>query len=358
MADAPDPYAEIALVSLSSVRGVNFWATRPVTRLDVRVGAYDEIASHEVDGLTEQLLATMPGLWEHRCGLGERGGFVTRLRRGTYAPHIAEHIALELQEMVGHRVGFGRARGGDRPGEYTVVFEHRDELVGLRAAAWALDIVQRAFAGTLTTIEPALAELRALAACADAPHAARHVLCGVTGGRDRAGVREQMLRLGAPRAAPIVELAPAYLLAAGVPYSTSAAAVITDARLDDVPARYREADHARRLVAVVADTVRRDGVVVAPAGDAALHALVLEAGRRLALFAADGPPGDDERSRAHAVAYARGERIVVERDGDALDAGGLEAGRPPAAQLAAALAMHSIRELSSIEEETADVASA
>ncbi|HEU4885857.1 MAG TPA: hypothetical protein VFT45_26710, partial [Longimicrobium sp.] len=120
----PDPYTEIRLVGLRTLRGANFWSSRPVTRLDVAVGEYDEIHSADVAGFTEALVRAMPGLWEHRCSIGERGGFVTRLRRGTYAPHIAEHVGLELQTMVGHDVGFGRARGGDRPGEYTVVFEH------------------------------------------------------------------------------------------------------------------------------------------------------------------------------------------------------------------------------------------
>src|SRR5215212_1498989 len=143
----PDPYTEIRLLSLRSLRGANLWSRRPVTRIDVAPGEYDEISSAHVAGFTEALVAALPGLWEHRCSIGERGGFVTRLRRGTYPPHVAEHVALELQGMVGHDVGYGRARGGDRPGEYTVVFEHLHAEVGLRCAALSLEIVQRAYAG-------------------------------------------------------------------------------------------------------------------------------------------------------------------------------------------------------------------
>ena len=51
--------------------------------------------------------------------------------------------------MIGHDVGYGRTRGGDVEGEYTLVFEHMHEGVGLRAAALALETVQQAFAGTL-----------------------------------------------------------------------------------------------------------------------------------------------------------------------------------------------------------------
>ena len=110
------------MTALSATRGANYWSRRPVTRMDVVVGAYDDISSAEVPGFTERLVAALPGLVEHRCSIGERGGFVTRLRRGTYAPHIVEHVALELQTMMGHDVGYGRTRGGEAPDEYTLVF--------------------------------------------------------------------------------------------------------------------------------------------------------------------------------------------------------------------------------------------
>src|SRR5215467_12702973 len=142
---ALSPVSEIRLTNLHATRGANYWSTSPVTRLDVAVGAYDHISSADVPGLTERLLAALPGLVEHECSIGERGGFVTRLRRGTYAAHIVEHVALELQTMIGHDVGFGRTRGGDVDGEYTIVFEYRHEAVGLRAATLALETVRRAF---------------------------------------------------------------------------------------------------------------------------------------------------------------------------------------------------------------------
>ncbi|MEP6905886.1 MAG: cyanophycin synthetase, partial [Gemmatimonadales bacterium] len=165
----PDATVELRMTSLHSTRGANFWSRRPVTRLDITVGAFEDISSADVPGFTTALVGAMPGLEEHRCSIGERGGFITRLERGTYAAHIIEHVALELQCMIGHEVGFGRTRGGDVEGEYTIVFEHNHEGVGLRAAALALEIVQRAFAGTLGRIDYTTAELSALAETADVP---------------------------------------------------------------------------------------------------------------------------------------------------------------------------------------------
>jgi hypothetical protein len=344
MMNRPSPYDEIRLLGLRTVRGANFWSRRPVTRMDVWPGAYDDISSAEVAGVTGALVEALPGLWEHRCSIGERGGFVTRLRRGTYAPHIAEHVGLELQSMMGHDVGYGRARGGDRPGEYTVVLEHRHAAVGARAAALALEMVQRAFAGELerATVDAALAELVALAASPDAPRPSRRVLCGVTGGGDRAGVRDRLAALGVPPG-EVVALAPASLLNEGLPYGRSTVAVVLDAEPDDVPERYRDPELARRLVAVVADAVPENGIVVCPAKEWEVQDLAREAGCRVAVFsAADDVTARDARV-ASAVAQVRGGRIVLEVGGTTEDGGALAGDAAPVAQVAAALAARALR---------------
>ncbi|MDB4950745.1 MAG: Cyanophycin synthetase [Gemmatimonadetes bacterium] len=341
----PDPHDEIRLVALRSLRGANFWSRRPVTRLDLAVGAFDEISSADVEGFTEALVAAFPGLWEHRCSIGERGGFVTRLRRGTYAPHIMEHVGLELQTLVGHDVGYGRARGGDRPGEYTVVFEHVHAEVGLRSAALALELVQRAFAGELESVDYAVAELASLAASPDVPALRQRVLCGVTGGGDRAAVREQMVRRGVPDEELIVDVAPAYLLNAGLPYSRSEIAVILDAAPTDVPDRYAEEDRAQQLVSVVADAVVRDGVVVCPAKEWEVQDRIRDARCRVAVFStADDVTRRDTRV-AHEVAFVRAGRIVFEFQGAAEDGGALDPEAPAAAQVAAALAVRALDRL-------------
>jgi hypothetical protein len=294
----PDPHEEIRLVSLRALRGPSFWSTRPVVRMDVAVGAYDEISSADVPRVADLLLDALPGLVEHRCSVGSRGGFVERLRRGTYAPHIAEHVGLELQSAIGHEVGYGRARGGDRPGEYTVVLEHRHSAVGMRAAARALEVVRRAFAGTLGSLEGEVDELRGLAATGDAPPLEARVLCGVTGGGDLAAFRRALAARREGSALPVVELTPAYLLDAGLPYARSEIAVVLDERAPGVPPRYAEPAMAARLLSVVADGVPPGGFVVAPEGAAELHALIHEAGRRVAPFAPDG----DAAATAAAVA--------------------------------------------------------
>ena len=342
MADAtghPDPVAEIRLLTLHGTRGANYWSTRPVTRMDLAVGAYDDISSADVPGVTERLLGAMPGLIEHECSIGERGGFVVRLRRGTYAPHIIEHVALELQTMIGHDVGYGRTRGGDAPGEYTLVVEHVHEQVGLRAAALALDTVQRAFAGTLETVEGAVAELGALAGTASSPPLEQRVSCGITGGALRAEARAEICRRGVCPGSLVVDVAPAFLLSQGLPYRRSSVAVILDAAPVDVPERYRDPERARRLVSILVDAVPRHGIVVVPAKEWELQDAAREADCRVAIFAADGDVTRRDKKVAHLVATVERARILVESPEGIADAGPLVPGVPAAAQAAAALAV-------------------
>lgn len=342
----PSPYTEIRLLGLRTLRGASFWSRRPVTRMDVHPGAYDDLSSADVAGVTEALVAALPGLWEHRCSIGERGGFVTRLRRGTYAPHIAEHVGLELQSMAGHDVGYGRARGGDGPGEYTVVFEHLHAAVGLRSAALALEVVQRAFAGELerALVDQGVAELVALAAEPDEPPPRRRVLCGITGGGDRAGVRDGMLARGVAPASAVLDLAPGALLNEGLPYGRSAVAVVLDAEPVDVPERYRDPELARRLVSIVADAVPRGGVVVCPAGEWDVQDVALESECRVAVFSADGAVSGRDARVAWAVGELRWGRIVLEVGGTTEDAGEISGDASPAAQVAAALAARMLQD--------------
>lgn len=337
----PDPFSEIRLTALQALRGANFWSSRPVTRMDLTVGVYEEISSAQAPGLAEALHRAMPGLVEHRCSIGERGGFLARLRRGTYAPHIIEHIALELQTMAGHDVGYGKTRGGDVHGEYTLVFEHLHAGVGLRAAALALDIVQRAFAGTLDGVDHAVAELRALADSPDVPAVRQRVLVGITGGTMRHETRDELARGGVGGEADeelVVDVAPSYILQAGLPYSRSRMAIILDAAPVDVPDRYRDPERARKLVSVLADAVGRGGTVIAPAREWEVQDYARDVGSRVAIFSADGDITMKDKKVASAAACVDGGRIVIERGGDCREVGPLREDVSPAAQVAAALA--------------------
>lgn len=314
--------------------------------MDLSVGAYEDISSADVPGVTSALVAAMPGLRDHRCSIGEPGGFIIRLKRGTYLPHVVEHVALELQGMIGHDVGYGRTRGGDAPGEYTLIFEHLHEAVGLRAAALALDTVQSAFAGTLTSVEHGVAELAALAKTPGVPPLLQHVLCGITGGSNRGETRDELARLGFTGSDDlIVDVAPSYLLQAGLPYSRSDIAIILDSNLSDVPDRYRERERAQRLVSTLADAVPDRGIVIAPAKEWDIQDYVRDAGCRVAIFATNDDVTRKDKKVARASATVEGRRIVIEQFDSCIEAGWLHDNAPVEAQVAAALAAFTLNEL-------------
>ncbi|MCZ3133274.1 hypothetical protein NYZ18_19105, partial [Acinetobacter baumannii] len=76
----------------------------------VDIGELEEYPSNKIPGFYERLTAWLPSLIEHRCSIGERGGFLQRLKEGTWPAHIMEHVTLELQSLAGLPGGFGKAR--------------------------------------------------------------------------------------------------------------------------------------------------------------------------------------------------------------------------------------------------------
>ena len=110
-----------------ALRGPNVWANFPVLEAWVDLGPYHDCSSEEQPGFNDRLMAWMPSLIEHRCSVGERGGFFQRLARGTYPAHILEHVALELMSLAGSECGYGRARSTSEERVYRVAVEYEEE---------------------------------------------------------------------------------------------------------------------------------------------------------------------------------------------------------------------------------------
>src|SRR5437879_5079073 len=110
-----------------ALRGPNIWANFPVLEAWVDLGPYRDSPSDQLPGFNERLMAWLPSMIEHRCSVGERGGFFERLRRGTYQAHILEHVCLELQGLAGTEVGFGKARATSEERVYKVAIEYEEE---------------------------------------------------------------------------------------------------------------------------------------------------------------------------------------------------------------------------------------
>lgn len=156
------PRKDIEILEYRFIRGPGRWTYRPVLEAVVDIGALEDFPSNLIPGFPERLVSWLPTLVEHHCSYGERGGFVRRLHEGTWPAHILEHVALELQNLAGMPVGFGRAREASRRGVYRVVIRAFQEEVALAALYAARDLVMAAIEDRPCDVAGTIEELHAL----------------------------------------------------------------------------------------------------------------------------------------------------------------------------------------------------
>jgi cyanophycin synthetase len=135
------PRPELTIVETRVYRGPNYWNYEPAIKLIVDLGILEQFPSNAIPGFVDGLLDMLPGIAQHSCGTGKVGGFEDRLREGTWAGHVAEHVALQLQREAGMEVGRGKTRGTGDPGRYHVVYSYADESVGVAAGKLAVRLV-------------------------------------------------------------------------------------------------------------------------------------------------------------------------------------------------------------------------
>jgi cyanophycin synthetase len=122
-------HADIAILRVAQLRGPNLWTFRPALEAWIDLGALEDYPSNRLPGFSARLTAWLPGLVEHHCGVGERGGFLQRLEEGTWAGHVLEHVVIELLNLAGLPTAFGQTRETSRRGVYRMVVRSRDEKV-------------------------------------------------------------------------------------------------------------------------------------------------------------------------------------------------------------------------------------
>ncbi len=137
-------HTNMKILKIQTLRGPNYWSIRRhqliVMRLDLE--ELTERYSSDIPGFYNGLTSALPSLIEHHCSPGVRGGFLSRVERGTLMGHIIEHIALELQQLAGMTVGFGRTRETSSPGIFQVAFEYDNEHAGRYAGRAAVRLCQ------------------------------------------------------------------------------------------------------------------------------------------------------------------------------------------------------------------------
>src|SRR4051794_27599630 len=96
------------IINFRTLAGPNVYSYRPMLMARIDLEERADCPSDELPGFTDRLLQMLPGLHEHHCSKDHAGGFVERLRTGTYLAHIVEHIAIELSGLAGIGVTYGK----------------------------------------------------------------------------------------------------------------------------------------------------------------------------------------------------------------------------------------------------------
>ncbi|RIK47245.1 MAG: cyanophycin synthetase [Chloroflexi bacterium] len=114
-------------------RGPNVWARVPVIQLRVDIGELEDRPTNLIPGFTDELMSLLPSLYNHACSLGRPGGFLERMRDGTWMGHVLEHVALEMQTLAGSDVGRGLTRSTETRGIYNVIYQYVQPDLGMAA---------------------------------------------------------------------------------------------------------------------------------------------------------------------------------------------------------------------------------
>ncbi|MEO8647712.1 MAG: cyanophycin synthetase, partial [Acidobacteriota bacterium] len=132
------------ILEIRTLRGPNYWSgywkKLIILRLDIE--EYEDKPTDSIDGFYQRMVDLMPSLISHGCSYQEEGGFLRRVKEGTWAGHVIEHLALEMQTLAGMDTGYGRTRETSERGVYNVVFSYMEEEVGRFAGRAAIRLFE------------------------------------------------------------------------------------------------------------------------------------------------------------------------------------------------------------------------
>lgn len=151
------------VLEIKILRGPNYWSVRRTKLIQMKLDLeeLEQRPTNSIDGFRQRLEKMFPTMIEHRCSVGERGGFFQRVDEGTWMGHVIEHIALELQTLAGMDVGFGRTRtANEKDGVYYVCFTYMEEDAGVYAARASVRIAQSLIDNTSYDLDEDIQKLR------------------------------------------------------------------------------------------------------------------------------------------------------------------------------------------------------
>ena len=71
---APTPHPDLKIISSRVFRGPNIWHYEPAIQLVVDLGVLEDFPTNKLPCFTDALVERLPGLVNHACSRGRRGG--------------------------------------------------------------------------------------------------------------------------------------------------------------------------------------------------------------------------------------------------------------------------------------------
>jgi len=132
----------LRIINIKAFSGRNIYSHKPVILMQLDLQELSNKTTLEFEKFNDKVLELFPDLIEHHCGVGKFGGFVERIKEGTYFGHVVEHLILELQVMLGYEVFFGKTRVKEAPYVYNIIVEYSNEKVAIECAKQSVNIVE------------------------------------------------------------------------------------------------------------------------------------------------------------------------------------------------------------------------
>ncbi|HYE76313.1 MAG TPA: cyanophycin synthetase, partial [Blastocatellia bacterium] len=152
------------VINIRTISGPNIYSHQPVLVMKLDLQELTEKESCEFQGFNERLVEILPGLNTHVCSKGYEGGFIERLKEGTYFGHVIEHVALELTELAGVPTFHGKTRQTDKPGIYHVIIEYKAERGTAHLLRIAVALVDAILKGKDFPLDQEIAEAKRIIA--------------------------------------------------------------------------------------------------------------------------------------------------------------------------------------------------
>lgn len=147
------------ILNIHCFKGKSIYSHKPVIKAILDLGGLYDTPTKNIEGFNKGLLELFPGFAGHFCSLGHEGGFIERLEEGTYLAHVTEHIVLEIQNLLGYDVHYGKSRVLQSPSMYFIVYEYVNEKLAIESLISAVGAVNSLIAGKVPEISDILKRL-------------------------------------------------------------------------------------------------------------------------------------------------------------------------------------------------------